>query len=125
MQLVILVCQVEYFQNILRLNSRSFVFTSFIVLLDQVSLSGCFYFVRYFPVSVLQLFVNKAVTSQILKITLSFASSRFSTWPESQHEKLNIKKWALFGKVYSAKYNVLGVLNGNSKLRKISSINNF
>ena len=47
-------------------------FFCYILLTDQVSLSGCLYFVRYWSVCVLQLFVNQVVTSLILQLTLSF-----------------------------------------------------
>ena len=40
-------------------------------------MSGSFYFVRYWAIRVLQLFVNLVVMSWILKLTLSFQSSRF------------------------------------------------
>ena len=39
---------------------------------DQISLSDCLYFSRYWAICVLQLFVNQAVPSQSLKLTLSF-----------------------------------------------------
>ena len=35
----------------------------YIVLTDQISLSGCLYFLRYWAICVLQLFVNQVVTS--------------------------------------------------------------
>ena len=46
-------------------------FPCYILLLDQVSLSGCFYFVRYWAIYVLYLFVSQAVTSKILILILS------------------------------------------------------
>ena len=42
-----------------------------IMLPDQISLSGCLYFVRYWTICVLQLVVNRVVTSQILKLTFT------------------------------------------------------
>ena len=36
---------------------------------DQISLSNCPYFSRYWAIFVLQLFVDQAVTSQNLKLT--------------------------------------------------------
>ena len=42
------------------------------LLTDQISLSGCFYFLRYLAICVLQLFVIQVVLSWILKLTLSF-----------------------------------------------------
>ena len=44
----------------------------FLMLTDQISLFDCLYFSRYWAICVLQLFVNQAVTSQNLKLTLSF-----------------------------------------------------
>ena len=35
----------------------------YILLTDQISLSGCLYFLRYGAIRVLQLFVNQVVTS--------------------------------------------------------------
>ena len=54
-------------------------FSCYILLTDQISLSDCLYFLRYWAICVLRLFVNQAVTSQNLKLTLSFLSSRFAT----------------------------------------------
>ena len=42
------------------------------LLLDGVSLSGCFYVLRYWEICVLQLFVSEVVTSRILKLIFSF-----------------------------------------------------
>ena len=44
----------------------------YILLTVQISLSGCLYLLIYWLIYVLQLFVNQAVTSYILKVTLSF-----------------------------------------------------
>ena len=54
-------------------------FSCYILLTDQIQLSDGLYILRYWAICVLQLFVNQVVTSQILKLTLSFTSSRFST----------------------------------------------
>ena len=43
-----------------------------VLLIDQISLSGCLYFVRYLALCVLQLFDNQAVTLWILKLILLF-----------------------------------------------------
>ena len=48
------------------------MFLMFVLLTDQISLSDCLYFSRYWEICVLQLFVNQAMTSQNLKLTLSF-----------------------------------------------------
>ena len=44
----------------------------YILLTGQMSFSGCLYFSSYWAICVLQLFVNQAMTSWILKLTLSF-----------------------------------------------------
>ena len=62
------------------------------LLTEQISLSGCLYFLRYWSVCVLRLLVNQFLTSQILKLTLSFSLSRFSTWPKNQDKKSNISR---------------------------------
>ena len=38
-------------------------FFCYVLLTDQISLSGCFYFMRYWAICVLHLFVNQVVTS--------------------------------------------------------------
>ena len=52
--------------------------------------SDCLYFLRYWAICVLRLFVNQVVTSWVLKLFLSFQSSRFSTWSKSQYKNLDI-----------------------------------
>ena len=44
----------------------------YILLTNQLSLSDCLYFSRYWAICVCVLFVNQAVTSQNLRLTLSF-----------------------------------------------------
>ena len=44
----------------------------YILLTDQISLSGCLYFLRYWTIYVFQLFVNQVVTLWTLKLNLSF-----------------------------------------------------
>ena len=44
----------------------------YILLTNQISLSDCLYFLSYWAICVLKMFVNQAVTSYILKLTLSF-----------------------------------------------------
>ena len=39
------------------------MFPCYVLLTDQISLSDCLYFLRYWAICVLQLFVNQAVTS--------------------------------------------------------------
>ena len=45
-------------------------FPYYILITDQMSLSDCLYFLRFWAICVLQLLVNQDVTSQILKLTL-------------------------------------------------------
>ena len=47
-------------------------FSCYGLLIDLILLSGYFYIVRYWTICMLQLFVNQAVMSWILKLTLSF-----------------------------------------------------
>ena len=61
-----------------------------IVLADQISLSDYLYWMRHRAICVLQLFVNQALTSYILKLTLSFSLSRSYTLPKSENKILNI-----------------------------------
>ena len=63
-------------------------FTCYLPLIDQVSSTNCLYFLTYWAICIL--FVNQAVTSQNLKLTLTFLSNRFATWPKSQDKNLNI-----------------------------------
>ena len=93
LQFGFIVCQVEDYQNILKLSCRPLAFTSYkafkkqkevqnqslclffrvifeekyfswyILLSDQITLSGCLYFLKYRTICVLLLFVNQAVTS--------------------------------------------------------------
>ena len=51
-------------------------FTCYILLTDQISLPDCLYFLRYWSICVVQLFVNQFMTSQILKLILSFARQK-------------------------------------------------
>ena len=54
---------------------------------DQISLSGCLYFVRYCALCVMYLLINLAVKSWILKSILSFKSSRFFYIPKKSPQK--------------------------------------
>ena len=74
------------------LGRKKFILFYCILLIDQVSLSECLYFVRCWAISVLQLFVNQAVTSWILKFTLLSNQVLFSTWPKSLDKNLNISR---------------------------------
>ena len=47
-------------------------YTDLFTLTKQISLPGCLYFLRYWRISVLQLFVYHVVMSKIMKLTLSF-----------------------------------------------------
>ena len=48
------------------------MFSSYVLLTNQISLPDCLDFLRYWSICVLQLFVNQVETSQNLKLTLSF-----------------------------------------------------
>ena len=65
-------------------------FPCYILLTEQMVLSDCLYFLRYWTICVLQLFANQAVTSKNLKLTLYFLSSRFVTRPKCKDKNLNI-----------------------------------
>ena len=65
-------------------------FSCYILLTDQIWLLDCLYFLKYWAIFVLRLIVNQAMTSKNLKITVSFLSSHFATWPKSQDKNLNI-----------------------------------
>ena len=47
---------------------------------EQVSLSGCLYFLSYWTICILQLFVSQTVISKILKLTSPFLPRCFLTW---------------------------------------------
>ena len=65
-------------------------FSSYIPLIDHFSPTDCLYFLRYWSICEFQLVVNQVVTSQILKLTLSFESSRFTELAKCQDKNLNI-----------------------------------
>ena len=65
-------------------------FSCYILLTDQISLSDCLYYLKYWSICVFRLFVNQVVTLQVLKLALSFWSICFYTWPKSQDKNLNI-----------------------------------
>ena len=69
----------QFPHHILRLIFQEKCFSFYILLTDQISLPDCFYFSRYWAISVLQLFVNQALTTLNLKLTLSFLSSHVTT----------------------------------------------
>ena len=48
------------------------LFSFYILPTDQVALSHCLNFSRYWSIYVLELFANKIVKSKILRLTLSF-----------------------------------------------------
>ena len=48
------------------------MFRMYILLTDQILLSDSLYFLRYWAIWLLQLFINQAVTSKNLRLTLSF-----------------------------------------------------
>ena len=69
---VFIVSQVEDYRNILELSWAHLLsphITLYVLLIDQISLPGCPYFVRHWAICLLELFVNQVVTSWILKLT--------------------------------------------------------
>ena len=60
-------------------------FTCYSPLIDQVSWSSCFYFLRYWAICVLQLFVNQVVTSKTFETNLIFLIKR-----KSKDKNLNV-----------------------------------
>ena len=69
--------QKQFLQHILSMTFQQKCSSCYILLTDQISLPGSLYFLRYWSIYILQLFVDQAVTSWILKLTLSFKSSCF------------------------------------------------
>ena len=55
---------------------------------NQISLSDCLYFLRYWAICILQLFINQVITSWILELTLSFQSSCFFYMTKKSWHKL-------------------------------------
>ena len=55
--------------RILRMIFQEKCFSCYTLLTDQISLSDCLYFLRYWSICLLQLFVNQAVMRYILKLT--------------------------------------------------------
>ena len=58
-----------------------------ILLADQISLSGCLYFLRHWAICVMQLFVNQVVTSNISKINLIFHIKLFLYMHKNSRQK--------------------------------------
>ena len=66
------------------------MFLTLYLLTDQISLSGCICFVRYWETCiVIFCYPGCGVT----RLALTFWSSRFSTWPKSQDKNLNTWEW--------------------------------
>ena len=63
---------------------------------------GSLYFVRYWAICVLQLFVNQVVTSSILKLSLSFQSSRFFYIPNKSRQKFKYRNISLIRPLYTS-----------------------
>ena len=57
-------------------------FLYYILLTNQISLSVCFYFLRYYTIYILWLFISHFASSEILKLTLAPLSSCFPTLPK-------------------------------------------
>ena len=121
MQFAFIACQVEGYQYILKLNCQTLAFTSFkaffkkktsiylifcmnfeekyrlwyILLTDQNSLSGCFYFMRYWAISVCNCLLTRLRRQKFWNWPYLSIQTVFSTWPKSQGKNLNIlrTKW--------------------------------
>ena len=72
-------------------------FSCYILLIDEMLLSGYLYFMRYWAIYVLQLFINQVVKSWILNLTLNFGfwiylsnQAFFPTWTKTHDKNLNI-----------------------------------
>ena len=67
-------------------------FLCYNLLTDQISLSDCLYFSRYWSICVLHLFVNQAVTSfwNYFEINLILLIKPFCYTTKNQNNKLNI-----------------------------------
>ena len=112
-QLVFILYQVEGYQNILKLSCRPLAFTSYraflmlpclifgmifeekyfsdyILLTDQISMSGYLHFMRYWTICELWLFVNQVVTSKFWNEPYLSSQVVFSAWPKSQENTVNI-----------------------------------
>ena len=62
----------QFLQHILCMIFQQKCFSCYILLTDQISLSDCLYFLRYWTICLLQLFVNQVVTGTNFEINLSF-----------------------------------------------------
>ena len=62
----------QFFHHILCSIFQENCFLCYNLLTDQVSLPNCLYFLRYWAICVLELFGNQVLTSEVLKLTLSF-----------------------------------------------------
>ena len=69
--------ELVYLPHFLRDFRRKKYYCCYILLPDQISMSGCLHFVRYWAICILYLFVNQDVTSKILKLSLSLQLGRF------------------------------------------------
>ena len=61
-------------------------FSCYILLTDQISLSDCLYFLRYWAICVLHLFVY----CMCIRVYCMCIAFRFSKWPKCQAKNLNI-----------------------------------
>ena len=68
----------------------------YILLPDQISMSGSLYFVRYWAKCILQLFVNQVVTSKVLKLAFHFWSSHFFYMTKMSRQKFDEFKTNFF-----------------------------
>ena len=67
-------------------------FYCYVLLPEQISLSGALYFVRYWIICVLQLLVNQVVTCKFWNQPYLSNQVVFPTWLKSQNKNVNILK---------------------------------
>ena len=71
--------QEKLFYHILCIIFQEIFFLSYVLLTTHISMPGCLQLLRYSPIYILSFFIVQSGTSKILKLTLAFLSSRFST----------------------------------------------
>ena len=106
------VCE-QFLQNIFCMIFRQNCSSCCVLLTDQVSLSDCLYFLRYWGICVLQLFVNQVVTSKI-SINVIFLIKLFLCMIKKSRQNLNIlrtkRAFMVKQKTFSIIFKVLSVV---------------
>ena len=73
-----------------RLIVRIIFVEKYFLSIDEISLSGCLYFVRHLAICVLQLFVNQVGLHELWSYTYLSNQAIFPTWPKSRDKNLDI-----------------------------------